>query len=181
MNHLATKTAGLIEVIIVSDNHGDKNGLRKVIEKHHEEATYFLHCGDSTFPFDDELMGKFKMVRGNTDNDDRYRRVQEIEILETKDKIVMVHGDRQKVQYGIDQLINEFRKKEPTIILHGHTHKVNVEMRDKILIINPGSIFDPREGNIRTYAKLKITSNCYDVEILDINDHTVVKEFQFLR
>jgi len=181
MSNLTTKTDDIIEVIIVSDNHGNKNGLKKVIEQYHEETNYFLHCGDSTFPFDDELMAKFKTVRGNCDNDDRYKLVQEIEILETKDKIVMVHGNRQEVNYGTDQLIDEFKKKEPTILLYGHTHKVDVKMRDKILIINPGSIFAPRAGNIRTYAKLKIRPDNYNVEILDINDHAIVKEFQFLR
>lgn len=41
------------------------------------------------------------------------------------------------------------------VLLHGHTHVLRAERKDGILILNPGSVAMPKEGNPPTYALLE--------------------------
>jgi len=170
-----------LEIIIVSDNHSEKSGLEKVLE-HHADANYFLHCGDSNLQPKLDLIKPFITVKGNTDFWQEYQNDEIIE-LTTGEKIWMTHGHRFSVNSGTDKLVKyaEIMNPSPTIILYGHTHKVDVKMQNGILLINPGSIAFPRDGIRRTYAKLLVTSEYYDIQILDIQDHGCIKDFQFLR
>ena len=42
--------------------------------------------------------------------------------------------------------------KEGDVLLHGHTHVLRAEEKDGIIILNPGSVSIPKEGNPPTYA-----------------------------
>ena len=172
---------GSLEIIIVSDNHLEKSGLAKVL-KYHAGADYFLHCGDSNLQPNLDLMKSFITVRGNTDFLLDYENDEVIE-LATGEKVWMTHGHRFSVGFGTDHLLTqaELMNPSPAIILYGHTHKVDVKMQKGILIINPGSIAFPRDGTHRTYAKLQIIPERYHIQILNIRNHKVVKEFQFPR
>ena len=41
------------------------------------------------------------------------------------------------------------------VLLHGHTHVLRAERKNGILILNPGSVAIPKEGNPPTYAVLE--------------------------
>jgi len=170
-----------LEIIIVSDNHSEKSGLAKVLE-HHVDANYFFHCGDSNLEADLDLMKPFTTVKGNTDLWHDYQNDEKIK-LATGEKIWVTHGHRFSVNSGTDKLLIKAKKmyRAPAVILYGHTHRVDVKMQEGILIINPGSIAFPRDGIRRTYARLLVTPECYDVQILDIKDHGLIKDFQFPR
>jgi len=176
-----TAKEGALEIIIASDNHSEKNGLAKVLA-HHAGADYFLHCGDSNLEADLELMRPFIAVKGNTDLWQDYPNDEKIK-LATGEKIWMTHGHRFSVNEGTDKLLIKAKKmrRVPAMILYGHTHKVDVNMQAGILIINPGSIALPRDGYRGTYARLRITPEYYEIQILDISDHLPIKEFQFPR
>jgi len=170
-----------IEIIIVSDNHMQTEGLKKVLA-YHDDVDYFLHCGDSNLDHDHELMKPFITVKGNTDFKQRYWDEEEVK-LANGELIWMTHGHEHRVGQGVDGLLRVTKrsKPRPSIILYGHTHVVDVKMIDGCLIINPGSISLPRDGIKRTYAKLVVTPESYDVTILDVKDHSLVREFQFPR
>ena len=38
------------------------------------------------------------------------------------------------------------------ILIHGHTHVLKAEKRDGYILLNPGSVSIPKEGNPPTYA-----------------------------
>ena len=175
------KGDGAIEVIIVSDNHGSYHGLAKIVD-YHINSDYFLHCGDSNLEPKDELMARFVAVKGNTDIIYNYQENEFVE-LETEERILITHGHKFAVGFGMDKLLTYAKSLEkiPNMIFYGHTHKVDVQMLDHILIINPGSVQQPRDENPRAYAKLRITPNAYDIEVLAVKDHRVIKEFQFPR
>lgn len=171
-----------MKIIIVSDNHMRTEGLENVLSQHRHDTDYFLHCGDSNLEHDHELMKAFITVKGNTDYVHRYLYDETVK-LPNGELIWITHGHNHYVNQGVDILVDfapaMSRSQCPSIILYGHTHKVDVQRREDLLIINPGSISSPRDGIIRTYAKLMITPEAYEVTILDIKDHSVVKEFQF--
>ena len=177
---------GIFEIIIVSDNHGAKDGLVKV-HQHHAGANCFLHCGDSNLEPDDEVMRPFLTIKGNTDYLENYPDDDYLQ-LPIGERIWMVHGHDHGVRRGIDMLVRFARLAAITqgvrpihIVVYGHTHKVDVQMQNEVLVINPGSITQPRDGKRCTYARLQITSHAYEIQILDVSDHKVIKEFQFPR
>ena len=45
--------------------------------------------------------------------------------------------------------------KEGDILIHGHTHVLKAEKRDGYILLNPGSVSIPKEGNPPTYAVLE--------------------------
>ena len=176
------------EIIIVSDNHRTKKGIVKILT-HYANADCFLHCGDSNLEPDNDVMRPFITVRGNTDYQQGYGEDEFVELM-SGERIWITHGHRYAVNSGTEDLVRSAKSgltatkieiPPVDIILYGHTHRVDVKMQEGILVINPGSIARPRDGVNRTYARLLITDGCYDVQILDINDHSVLKELRFPR
>jgi putative phosphoesterase len=170
---------GSLEIIIVSDNHLEKSGLAKVLE-YHADADHFLHCGDSNLQPDLDLMKSFVTVSGNTDFFTGYQNDEIVE-LATGENIWITHGHNWSVGIDTDKLIRQAERMVPTpaIVLYGHTHRVDVSMQKGILIINPGSIAFPRDGIRRTYAKLQVTPEIYNIQILNIKNHSLIKELKF--
>ena len=177
-----------LEIIIVSDNHRVKKGLEKVLERY-TDADCFLHCGDSNLDRSTDVMRPFVTVRGNTDYQQGYAEDEFVE-LESGVKIWVTHGHRYSVNNGTADLVKSAKNECSAtmveippidIIAYGHTHKVDVKMQDGFLVINPGSIAKPRDGSQRTYGRLLIKSDCYEVQIFDVSDHSIIKEFLFPR
>lgn len=177
------RTEGVFEIIIVSDNHGDTRSLYRVLE-HQDEADFYLHCGDSNLPPDWDCTEPFIIVKGNTDYNDDYQLHEHLQ-LPTGENIWITHGHKEFVGMMPERIIHmartSFLEKTPHIILYGHLHKVDVRMEEGFLIINPGSIMEPRDGIIKTYAKLTVSPDRYKIDIYDSADHDIIKEFQFPR
>ena len=59
--------------------------------------------------------------------------------------------------------------KEGDILIHGHTHVLKAEQREGYILLNPGSVSIPKEGNPPTYAVLensRFTIKTFDEEII---------------
>lgn len=170
------------KIIIVSDNHMKTDGLKKILERYIDQVDYFFHCGDSNLDHDHEMMKPFIAVKGNTDFMEKYQE-EEVVRLASGEHFWLVHGHLHHVNAGVDSLLQAAKMSEvmPSVILYGHTHCVNVQMIDGCLIINPGSISEPRDGIVRTYVELVVTPVSYNVTLLDVKSHRKVREFQFPR
>ena len=55
------------------------------------------------------------------------------------------------------------------VLLHGHTHVLRAEQKGEILILNPGSVSLPKEGNPPTYAVLE--NGVFSIR--DFEGHTI--------
>ena len=58
-----------MKYLVVSDSHGDKAILQKLVTAYAGKVDLMLHCGDSELPVTDEVFKYFKVVRGNCDYD----------------------------------------------------------------------------------------------------------------
>lgn len=62
--------------------------------------------------------------------------------------------------------------KKGDVFMHGHTHVLRAEKKDGIVILNPGSVSLPKEGNPPTYAILE-----HSVFTIKTFDDKVIKEY----
>ena len=59
------------------------------------------------------------------------------------------------------------------ILIHGHTHVLKAEQRENYILLNPGSVSIPKEGNPPTYAVLE--NKVFTIKDFDGN---IVKEMR---
>ncbi|WAH38940.1 metallophosphoesterase family protein [Alicyclobacillus dauci] len=70
--------------------------------------------------------------------------------------IYLTHGHRLRVKESHDMLVDRTRQKRAKIAIYGHTHVPVAQVIDDILVINPGSLSQPRGGRHRTYVVLTV-------------------------
>jgi len=143
-----------MKIVLVSDNHGDKEALEKVLSDN-PCADYYIHCGDSSLS--NYEIEPFASVKGNNDyyGDYPYNRVLEIE----GHKIYICHGHREIYNRTLESLIASAKKRECDIVFFGHIHVFFDQTIDGIRLINPGSLEYNRDKFDKTYAIVEITKN----------------------
>lgn len=83
-----------------------------------------------------EEVAEVKIVQGNMDKGPY---PEEIEQEVKGKKIVMIHGSQVTPRGNEDQLKYLAKEKDADIMISGHTHQLNVEKTDEVLLLNPGS------------------------------------------
>lgn len=130
-----------MKIVVVSDSHGDRNIIQKLVGRYANRVDGIFHCGDSEMSVDDPLVSKLHIVRGNMDLaafPDHY-----LEMVDGRN-ILMTHGHHQNVNGGLLNLELYARSLSADIVLFGHTHQLTATFDDNILFVNPGSISQPR-------------------------------------
>lgn len=167
-----------MKIVIVSDSHGKNETLRYAIG---QELPFdlLIHAGDiEAYP--DEILPPEKRdyeilcVRGNCDY---YQRELPMEILYPvkgdcwQRNIYINHGK----QYGVTPnndaaLVAQARRQLADIVIYGHTHQPSIEeTADGLLVINPGSVSEPRQityDHQATYAVLTIDEDGFSSAVI---------------
>lgn len=83
----------------------------------------------------------------------------------------MTHGHLYNVNSSIANIMYRGEEVGASMIFYGHTHALGAEMIDGRLILNPGSIVEPRgRYRDRTYAIIESTDDTIRVNFYD-NHH----------
>ncbi|MGX6961459.1 metallophosphoesterase [Vagococcus xieshaowenii] len=163
-----------MKYLVVSDNHGERDILVELADKYRQQVDIMFHCGDSELLPTDSLWQDFIVVTGNCDYDHRYKKFQEVSVGE--DTIYMTHGHLSAVRLDLQSLFYEAKEKQANIALYGHTHVLHSEMVEDMLIVNPGSISQPRYPyRVKTYAIINSTPEQYSVDYYN-EKHQLMKE-----
>ena len=137
-----------MQIIVVSDNHGDKEILKKVLDAN-PNASLYLHLGDSEM-FEYELF-PFISVKGNND----YYIEQESKIISFgKYKAYMCHGH--KMYLNEENMLNKAIANNCKFFLFGHIHRPFIKEVNGIYLLCPGSLNYPRSQEGCTYLKIDI-------------------------
>lgn len=161
-------------VLVVSDNHGDREVLVDLIEKYQGKVDGMFHCGDSELEATDSVWNDFYVVRGNCDYDDAFPTTVVADIK--KEKIFMTHGHLHEVKFTMNTLLLAAKEVGAGFAFFGHTHELGVELVDDVLLLNPGSIRLPRgKYPIKPYAIVETTSEKITVQYYD-ETHQLVSE-----
>ncbi|PTM58223.1 metallophosphoesterase family protein [Desmospora activa] len=139
-----------MRILIVSDSHGEEALLNRIVKR--EEADHVIHCGD--FCTDQSRLPAVSLtvVRGNCD----WEPVPEEQQWDGGAwRFFVVHGHRHHVNSSLLSLRYRAEKVGATIACFGHSHYPLCEQSGNILLINPGSITQPRGFAVPTYTVLE--------------------------
>lgn len=146
-----------MKILLVSDSHGDDNQLKKLLKKVGKMDAVF-HMGDSenSRGYMESLVDcPLYIVKGNCD----YGSVlpQKLIVEMGGHKFYISHGDRERVDFGLDIIKENARMNDADVALFGHTHKPVIDYDGGIVAVNPGSISRPRPwGSKPTYILMEI-------------------------
>ena len=127
-------------------------------------------------------------VRGNSDAyTDGYLSKLTHE-LSNGQKVFMAHGHKHD-RYDVESnyyLLQDAQKVGAKFAFYGHTHFADVVQVDGVVIVNPGSTYEPRaswsghQKGIPSYAVLTITNQDCNVQILAVADNSVIIDENFV-
>lgn len=161
-----------MKLMFASDIHGSAYFCEKMLEAYQkEEADRLILLGDLLYhgPRNDlpkdyapkqviSLLNEIKddicAVRGNCDAEVD-QMVLEFPIM--ADYCIILEGNR-TIYASHGHIFNKDNLpplKEGDIFIHGHTHVWKAKKREHYVLLNPGSVSLPKEGNIQTYGILK--------------------------
>ena len=157
------------KIVLVSDNH---TLLKPIyyLRNSYSDYDYFFHCGDSEFPR--KALKDFACVRGNNDFDAEYPMHKIIEVGEHR--FLLTHGHRDFFMMRYEMLAELGKKENCDVVCFGHTHVPFQQEVNGVLLLNPGSIWNNRDGSSPSYMllevekEIKVTLCRYDKKILDI-------------
>lgn len=162
-----------MKLLIVSDSHGLTDDLKEIKQKHFNEISMMIHCGDSELEYDHPSLDGFTTVRGNCDFDKSFAE----ELIEDigSHKVFITHGHRYSVKSTLLNLTYRAKELGANIVCFGHSHFLGAEIIDGILFINPGSIRLPRGREEKTYVIIDIIESeihlrVYDVKLGEISE-----------
>lgn len=148
--------------IVMSDSHGNKYNLRKIIEysKTSWPIDKFIFLGDGIADIisliSDGVLNSDEcvIVKGNCDFFSQFDK--EIIIEDSNIKIFATHGNKYGVKYGLETIAEAAREIGAKIVLFGHTHLECNTIINDIALINPGSC----SSNLQ-FVLLEIDNNSY--------------------
>lgn len=142
-----------MKVVVFSDAHGNKEGIKRLIE-FNPDAYYVISLGDTELKHSFLLDLDIVAIKGNYPRDGGF--VFE-NILELEDKRLFVtHGHKYGVNTEMRKLLAKGMETEVDIVLYGHTHIPKVDNVAGVLYINPGSMTSQRNDTEPSYLILNI-------------------------
>ena len=149
------------KILVVSDSHGRNKNLEKALShfgKKGEELEMLIHLGDSQGSLEDIerlALCPVRAVRGNCDFSGDFPLVDFVQIGD--EKALLTHGHRYQCNYSTDVLVDMAKANDASIVMYGHTHVPMVQKEDGVMVLNPGSISQPRQEGCRpTYLVITI-------------------------
>lgn len=147
-----------MRILVLSDTHRSLSRVYSVLKDISNKIDAVIHCGDivddvyrlkSMYP---EL--KFYKVKGNCDYGSS-EPSDETFVLGGK-KFFITHGHNYSAHWGIDRLYYKALEVGADICIYGHTHIPLIENCNGIIIMNPGSLSQPRGESTYSYGIVKI-------------------------
>jgi len=131
---------------VVTDSHHRRDMLEKAAQRL-ADVDVIAHLGDNLRDADVlyEMTGKpVHAVKGNCDIFPEGD--SEKLIILNGVKMLLCHGDRYGVKYGLFRLSMRSLEAECHVALYGHTHVPHYEFEQGVLLFNPGALKDGRYG-----------------------------------
>jgi len=100
---------------------------------------------------------EWKLVCGNNDFNIHAPEAAVFDFCEHR--FYMCHGHRQALYYGFSKLLTISKHNEAEVALFGHSHVPYCKKENGILLVNPGSVGQPRSAIGATFAVIECTED----------------------
>ncbi|ALC81940.1 MULTISPECIES: metallophosphoesterase family protein [Bacillus] len=160
-----------MNILIISDSHGDEEILKIISERHKDDVDLMLHCGDSELSPTHPYLKPYLVVKGNCDFEKGFEK-ERVMPIEDK-KLYFTHGHLHGIKESLMKINYRAQELGADVICFGHSHNPGSELFDGRLFINPGSILLPRMRKERSYAILSYRENSAAVHFYDENGHEI--------
>ncbi|OFW78359.1 MAG: hypothetical protein A2201_08715 [Alicyclobacillus sp. RIFOXYA1_FULL_53_8] len=170
-----------MRICIVSDTHRHRTEMMAAVETV-QPVDVILHAGDETSDvvwLRSRVDSPITAVSGNWDT---YSEdfPQQLVLDQYGPRILLVHGHTLRVKDGVERLLQKSNSVGASIVVYGHTHVAYAAVHKGILVLNPGSLAEPRGRREPTFALLEVddtvSSSHYEVRLSHITSHGVVVE-----
>lgn len=154
-----------MKIGVMSDSHGRLEYIDLAME-YLEDADLIIHAGDYYMDaaYIEENYGiRVVAVAGNCD----MTGVDEVVESIGGKTIFVTHGHRYLVSAGPDRLFYAAQERNADIAIFGHTHQPLYTREDGIILINPGSVGEPRGFSERSFCILDLEDKI-DVDFVTI-------------
>ncbi len=131
----------MIRIVAVSDSHGDRRTLYRILDRH-REANAVVHLGDG-YADAVALAEEFDIltVAGNCDGFS-CDAPAERDITVGGKRFFATHGHLYAVKHTLLRLSLAAESRQADVALFGHTHTPCIERADDRYLVNPGSVRD---------------------------------------
>lgn len=137
----------MLRLLVVSDTHGDIRNL-EVLRPLLGQIDWLLHAGDhlqDAAPMAASLGVAADRVRAVIGNCDFPLREPVRELLELDGvRILLVHGHLHGVKSRYDRILYGAREAAARVVVFGHSHMPLLQDEAGVLLLNPGSLSQPR-------------------------------------
>ncbi|HBP43149.1 MAG TPA: hypothetical protein DD621_00435 [Clostridiales bacterium] len=151
----------MTKILVVSDTHGCKAELNKLIKDNPCDYVFFL--GDTINDIVDVPTDNLYVVKGNWDITLKYKSKQYINI-EGID-ILLLHGYGYGVRKSLDKLVELAKAHNVKLVCYGHSHLQRTDVIDGITFVNPGA-YSLAKGGKFTYSIVEIADKKIYVNML---------------
>lgn len=149
-----------MKVVVVSDTHGRIKDFIDAISNI-SDIEYIIHLGDTVSDakkIQMETHLPMFVVRGNNDYMDDNTPWTQVISLEGH-KILLTHGHRERVNFGISNLVYQAKEINANMVMYGHTHVYLYGEVDGIKVLNPGSAGYDRGGEYESFVLMEVEEN----------------------
>ncbi len=159
------------KILIISDTHGNKKIMRRVLEMENDVGIIF-HLGDNYEDLNDNydltLNKEIHKVPGIFHKGYLDKSLPGILKIEKSDwHFLLVHN--------VEDVLN--REIDVDFIFYGHTHHWKVQKMNSTFFINPGHMKDIHDkGRIASYCRLDFNDDILNLNINDINGKELHRE-----
>lgn len=161
-----------MKILVLSDTHGEIEKAKEVIENN-KGVDLVIHLGDY-FRDAQKLSGMFpgihmEYVYGNSDFE-----IGDVPSEKTLDyygkKIFITHGHRYSVKWDYNRLCKKAEELQTDLLLFGHTHIAHMQDMAGYILLNPGSITEPRSDLSESYAVIEIGNDKIDPKLVFLGE-----------
>ena len=151
-----------MRLAVFSDAHRNITKMEDIL-KDLSDIDYLIYAGDGLEKvIESEVVQEFNLlaIQGNCDHVPSYPREKVIDLAQLR--ILLVHGKRYRIKWGLDNLYYKAKEVGADIVIFGHTHARYAGQEDDILFFNPGSISEPRDNKSPSYGILNLAEREID-------------------
>ena len=152
-----------MKICVCSDSHGNAVGIQDMLEIEHPQILLFLGDGERDFHRVDLPYGtKMFAVSGNCDMMSMEPPWRKIEVAGLR--IFMTHGHHYGVKSGTARLLERAKEENMDLVIHGHTHQMDLQREDDITLLCPGSI----GVQCRNYAVINVENGAFSIDFREL-------------